>query len=110
MAEEAKTTHVWVGSTEEVIYREMSDGYHYLYFQQATGEVVRLKRAVILGSRGKTVLVTAERVIMTNTWQELLAKYQAHPANWQNKANVRMMALYQAKREEEARKRLEVVK
>lgn len=88
-------THVRIGNDGDSIYVEYADGTTALYHHTERGDVVRW--------RGN------EKTFISNPWLNLLAYYETHPMNWQNKANARMMALYQAKREEEARKRLEVV-
>lgn len=89
-------THVRTGNDGDSIHVEYADGSHALYHHAENGDVVRW--------------CGDQKTFISNPWLKLLAYYEAHPMNWKNKANTRMMALYQAKREEEARQRLEVAK
>lgn len=43
---------------------------------------------------------------LANSWAKLLEKADSHPQNWKNKANERMMALYQERRNLESQKKL----
>lgn len=63
------------------------------WFDDANGCPVRQRRWVRNGELQRGMIE-----ILKNDWQELLAKAESHPMNWQNKVAPRMMQLYADKR------------
>lgn len=92
-------THVRIDDEETCILLLLDNGFRWLYYQE--GERIICERQKCVERKGKQYeheIVTTGSSMMGFTWKSLVALYQAHPMNWQNKVAPRMMQLYAEKR------------